>query len=444
MMIKDYLPKSLFGRTFLIVMVPVLLLQVAVSIVFLDRHWSKMTDRLASAVVGEMIAAVEVIENNPDRFDQTKDIFQNHMEMAVHLDKTAFNIDAVVKGRDIPRQNPFDTIEDDLNRIIAANTDKPFHVSVQPDEKRVTVIFLTSQGVVTFLIPEGRLFSSSSYIFILWMMGLSLLLFTIAMIFMRNQIRPIYRLGIVAERMGRGIPVEKIKVSGAREVRQTTEAFIQMQNRINQFITQRTTMLAGVSHDLRTPLTRMKLQLEMMPDGPDKEAMQDDIHDMETMIEGYLSFVRGDGGEDVSKINMAAFMDKICDDARRIGLKVTESLDNLDDVILWGKPLALARAFDNFISNAARHAQTVHISAMQDGEHMRVVIADDGEGVPDSLLQDILKPFVRGESSRNSKTGGVGLGLTIANDIITSHGGVLTLDRSDVLGGLEITVTLPL
>ena len=279
MMFKRYLPKTLFGRTFLIVVIPVLILQVAVSIVFLDRHWSEMTDRLAFAVTGEILAVANQIEfdsSDPERLNRIKHEASKSLSLGMTFSegKRLHHID--YRHPKPLLFSPFHTMERDLIRKMEEKSAYKFLVMEIPGEKEVDVYLELSGGLLSISIPEGRLFSSSSYIFLLWMVGLSLLLFTIAIIFMRNQIRPIYRLGIIAERLGRGIPVGHIKPSGAREIRQAAEAFIQMQDRINQYISQRTAMLAGVSHDLKTPLTRMRLQIEMMDNGADKDAMRSD------------------------------------------------------------------------------------------------------------------------------------------------------------------------
>ncbi len=446
-MIKKYLPTSLYGRTFLIVMIPVLILQIAVSIVFFDRHWSKMTERLAFAVTGEILAVANQINEAPqdiERQNRIKGIVGDFLslKMAYKYGTDLSDIDYVT-SRPL-WMNPFETIEKDLSKQLRKHSGFEFKVMNIPNEKLVEVHIQLDEGLLSVSIPEGRLFSSSSYIFILWMIGLSVLLFTIAMIFMRNQIRPIYRLGIIAERLGRGIPVGKIKPSGAREVRQAAEAFVNMQDRINQFITQRTTMLAGVSHDLRTPLTRMKLQLEMMGDTPDTDAMRSDIHDMERMIEGYLSFAKGDGGEEMQRVNLKDILNKTIDDARRLSLDVDDNRDGRDDCMIWAKPTALSRALGNFVINAKRHANQIMVEVLNNNESITISIHDNGEGISADKVQDLMKPFVRGEESRNQKTGGVGLGLTIANDIIMSHGGKLKLSESLGLGGLRVDITIPL
>jgi two-component system osmolarity sensor histidine kinase EnvZ len=437
---KKYLPKGLFARTFLIVVVPVLLLQLTISIVFFERHWSKMTERLASAVVGEISAVLEIIESDPENIqaiNTVRILADKHLELSFDYkpDQDSLPERDGEQGILIAR-----SLSAELNRVISY----PFTVTEFRDDKRFVVDILAGDKLLSFTVPERRIYSASSYIFILWMIGLSLIFFTIALVFMRNQIRPIYRLGLIAERMGRGIPVARFKPTGAREVRQAAEAFIQMQDRITGYIQQRTTMLAGVSHDLRTPLTRMKLQLEMMGDTPDVEAMRQDIIDMEHMIEGYLAFAKGDEGEETSRVDIDDFVEKIADDARRLNLNVTVSKKNIEQRMFWIKPKALSRAFGNFLSNAAHYAQDVLIDAQISGDELAITITDNGEGISEDSLDEVLKPFFRGDKSRNQNTSGVGLGLTIANDIIHAHGGTISLSNSQTQGGLEVKVIFPL
>jgi two-component system osmolarity sensor histidine kinase EnvZ len=257
---KQFFPRGLFGRTFLIIMIPALLLQIAVSAVFFDRHWSRMTDRLASSVAGEITFITDQVKNNSR-------ILQSNMLQSLNL---PFNYNTDIEKLPYLNKHAPHAITHDLSNHLKESLSDPFNVTYYSDKKIIVVHININEGLLSITIPEGRLFSSSSYIFILWMVGLSIILFTIALIFMRNQIRPIYRLGLIAEKLGRGIPIGSIKPTGAHEVRLATQAFITMQDRINQFIDQRTTMLAGVSHDLRTPLTRMKLQIDMMDDTPDR------------------------------------------------------------------------------------------------------------------------------------------------------------------------------
>jgi len=437
--IKNYLPHSLFGRTLLIIMVPVLLLQIAVSGVFFERHWTKMTQRLAFAVSGEISAAIHEIDQSaydPERHAHIIDMMNRYLELKITYDQSRNSLDD-------GRHSLHFGIAHDLSQALSKELPYPYTLTVFPGQKRVEVDILLDHGTVMVTIPEGRLYSASGYIFILWMIGLSLFFFTVSLIFMRNQIRPIHRLSIVADRMGRGLSVGKFKPSGAYEIRQAAEAFIRMHERIQHYIKQRTAMLAGVSHDLKTPLTRMKLQLEMMGDTPDVESLKSDIQDMERMIEGYLSFAKGEGEEETQRISLGTFLDKIVENARRLNLHVIEKRLYDGHPVFWGKPNALERSFTNFIANSGQYADSVQIETIVDENSVMIVIEDNGPGIADELRQEVIKPFVRGEPSRNKKTGGVGLGLTIANDIITSHAGTLVLGKSDVMGGLKVTITIP-
>ena len=332
----------------------------------------------------------------------------------------------------------------DFRKILDSKIEKPIAVTVFRDDKRIIADIMMVKGVLTVTIPEGRLYSASSYIFILWMMGLSLLLFTIALMFMRNQIRPIYRLGLIADRMGRGIPVARFKPTGAREVRQAGEAFIRMQDRIQGYIHQRTIMLAGVSHDLRTPLTRMKLQLEMLDESPDVAAMKQDIADMEGMIDEYLAFAKGDDGEERHRVQVDDFVTQLNEDAQRLDLKTV--MVNTPDAerYMMVRPNALRRAFGNFLGNAAQYGDTVSFETKITSNHVEIILCDNGVGIDDQMIEDVMKPFFRIDQSRNNKTGGVGLGLSIANDIISAHAGEIQLGKSSTLGGLEVKVILPL
>jgi two-component system osmolarity sensor histidine kinase EnvZ len=252
-MMKRFIPTGLYWRTFLIFFIPVFLLQVAVTIVFFDRHWSKMTERLAFSVSGEISAVLSYLEISDEKTIQ--DIYKltsQNLDMQIRFDADLLSLPN--RQGNVENHRIVQSLSDFLDLKIP----EKYELSYYPNRKIIFVDILTEYGVVNVVIPEGRLYSASSYIFILWVFGLSILLFSIALLFMRNQIRPIYRLGLIAERLGRGVPVGRFKPTGSHEVRQTGEAFIRMQDRINQYVEQRTIMLAGVSHDLKTPLTRMK------------------------------------------------------------------------------------------------------------------------------------------------------------------------------------------
>ena len=301
-------------------------------------------------------------------------------------------------------------------------------------------------GVLSVSPPQRRLFSSTGYIFLLWVMFSSIILLAISVLFMRNQIRPIRRLAIAAERIGKGRDLPpSFKPEGAREVRQASRAFIDMHDRIKRQIMQRTAMLAGVSHDLRTPLTRLKLQVAMLGNTPDSEAMKQDIGDMERMLNAYLDFVRGEGGEASLRIDLKEMLNRVVQATRRTGCTVELEADE-GDLLISLRAMAFERCLNNIVGNARKYARSIWIKAERRAQDMQDVIVitvdDNGPGIPEEQLQEVFKPFVRLEKSRNAATGGVGLGLSIAQDIVHSHGGEIVLSKSPH-GGLRVTLSMP-
>lgn len=301
-----------------------------------------------------------------------------------------------------------------------------------------------ADGVLSVMSPERRLFTPTSYIFILWMVGSAIVLFAVAILFMRNQIRPIKRLAIAADALGKGRDVSNFKMEGATEVRQAASAFLLMRERIQRQINQRTEMLAGVSHDLRTPLTRMKLALDMIEDpdlDPEVEELKADVAEMEEMIEGYLAFARGEGTEAVQPTDLTRLLNEVAAGARREGTEVT--LTAPEGLSLPLRPNAVRRCIANLLVNAGRHAGTAWVKAERKDGVIEITVDDDGPGIPAYLRDDVFKPFFRVDSSRNLDTGGSGLGLTIARDVARSHGGDITLDDSPY-GGLRAVIRLPI
>jgi two-component system osmolarity sensor histidine kinase EnvZ len=306
---------------------------------------------------------------------------------------------------------------------------------------QVEVKIQLEDGVLHAVVPLNRLFSSSSYVFILYMVGTSLVLFAVATVFMRNQVRPLRRLATAADRFGKGQDVPDFKPQGATEVRLAAAAFNRMRARIQRQITQRTEMLAGVSHDLRTPLTRMKLQLAMLGDATEIEELKGDVAEMERMVEGYLAFARGEGTEKPAETDLGLLLRDVVGDARREGTAVDLHVE--DRLVALVRPNALRRCLVNLVSNAARFASQVWIRAGQVGDMIEITVDDDGPGIPADRREDVFKPFFRLEGSRNPMTGGTGLGLTIARDVIRSHGGDLVLLDAPT-GGLRARLSLPL
>lgn len=438
------MPRSLFARSLLILTLPIVLTLVISTYVFFERHWERMAGRLATGVAGEIAFLTQQIDDGfkhapygPVTFEKIRsDSFAN---LQINF---SYKIDGEIQPDPVEYFGRGEVIKKLLYAELKERVDKPYRILVDVEEKWVQVQVQLAHGAVIYTIPERRLFSSSGYVFLIWMMGVSTFLLVVAILFMRNQIRPIKRLAIAAERFGIGRDVPFFKPEGAREVRRAAKAFIGMRERIDRQLQQRTAMLAGVSHDLRTPLTRMKLQAEMMGDNDDVKALKSDISDMERMIEGYIQFIRGEGDEEVTRTDLLPLIQRVTDNFKREGLDITlESKGKSFDIFL--RPLAFERCLNNLLSNAKKYASHVEVSLKNIEDHIVIIIDDNGCGIDETLYEDVFKPFFREETSRNSKTGGTGLGLPITKDIILAHGGNIELYKSP-LGGLRVRIELPL
>lgn len=433
---KNILPSSLFGRSLLILVTPLLLVQIVTTFMFFDRHWDKMMQRLSFGVAGEIAFVAELIEDN-----------NSDDALAALIDQARRNTDITLAYIRSGQLNHISTPDNTKNAVgktllreIERQVGRPADIRIEADEKWVEVNMQLADGVLSALVPERRLYSSTGYIVLLWMIGTSVIMLAIAILFMRNQIRPIHRLAIAAERIGKGRDVPFFKEEGAREVRQASRAFMEMRARIDRQIAQRTDMLAGVSHDLRTPLTRLKLQVSMMSDSKDKDDMLSDLADMQRMIDAYLDFARGQGRETPLRVELRPMMDRLAEAASRDGKPI--HVTGGDDVGLMVRPVAIERCFANLIGNAVKYSPEVWITIERGEEAVSIEIDDNGPGVAMAQRDDVFKPFFRGEQSRNTKTGGVGLGLPIAQDIIHAHGGEIFLSDSPK-GGLRVSVILP-
>ena len=443
--LKKLLPQTLFGRSMLIMITPVLLLQILVSIFFFDRHWDDMTERLTQATAGEIELALSTIDLNSlyddDQAPFAQDIDFVHdmkrtLEMRIGFEPNVTLDEKTQDKRFIPTE--IDLFEEALDQRLKA----PFEIRTNRAEKYYEVLVEIDKGVLRFLFPERRLYTSTSYIFIIWLIASSAILFAIAILFMRNQIRPIRRLAMAADRFGRGIDVPKFKPQGAREVRQAAESFLDMRERIRRQVEQRTAMLSGVSHDLRTPITRMKLQLELMGDSPDVEALHTDLLDMEAMIEGYLAFVKGDQDERHGAIDIGHLVQNVSAKLRRQMLNINENTLETGHIIRL-RQNAMERVIANILTNACKYGTQAWVSVYKSGSIIEITIDDDGPGIPEGQREEVFKPFYRLEDSRNPETGGLGLGLSVAQDIIHNHGGKVMLDDSNH-GGLRVILQLPI
>jgi len=434
--INRVLPRSLLGRSVMILVTPLILLQVVATWVFYDSFWDKVTRRLTNAVAGDVAAIVELMEGLPADSD-----FGPLFAMAERTMDIAFEwqpggtlpTDTVVRRETL--------VDVKLADALAGQVGRPFAIDSRSIEKFVEIHVQLTDGVVIATVPRLRLFSSTTYVFILWMVGTSVGLFAVAILFMRKQVRPIRRLAAAADAFGKGRTVDDYAPKGAAEVHLAGAAFLRMRDRIRRQMAQRTEMLAGVSHDLRTPLTRMRLELAMSPDTEITRELKADIDEMEKMLDGYLAFARGEGQEQPQQVDLGPLLREAIGNAERAGGTIEATIP--DGLVTWVRPDAFRRCVTNLLNNARRHAGRVAVTARHFKERVEVVIDDDGPGIAPEHREAVFRPFFRLDSSRNPETGGVGLGLTIARDVMRSHGGDLTLDRSP-LGGLRALIRLPL
>ena len=434
-MLKRFLPRTLFGRSLVIILTPVLLVQAIAAFVFLDRHWGAVARRLSYALAGEIGGIVEQIgrDSSDAAMDALMESAARYLDLAISLDRGG-----TMRGRSID-WNPM--VEDSLSRALADKVRLPFVISAYKPGEWVEIRVQLPEGVLRVLTPQRRLFTPTAYVFIAWMAGSALVLFAIAILFMRNQIRPIRRLAIAADSFGKGREVENFRPAGASEVRQAAQAFILMRDRLKRQLAQRTEMLAGVSHDLRTPLTRMKLGLAMLGDRPEVEDLKSDVMDMEQMVEAYLAFARGEGAEAAEPADLGELLNDVVSGARREGALIDLHVEG--ELTLPLRSNAVKRGITNLITNARRYGKHVWVRAGRRQSAVEVLVDDDGPGIPESDREEVFKPFLRLEGSRNQSTGGVGLGLTIARDVARSHGGDVVLSDSPQ-GGLRAAFRLPI
>jgi two-component system osmolarity sensor histidine kinase EnvZ len=432
---NNFMPKGLYARTLLIMIVPMVLLQSVVAFVFMERHWNTVTRRLSQAVVQDIAALIDVYKIYPQDKDRTqiKTIAQQRLNLVV---------DFLPIG-DMPPPGPkpfFSLLDQALSAQIGRQIIKPFWIDTVGRSNLVEIRIQLDDAVMRIFAQRSAAYASNSEIFLFWMLGTSSILLLVAILFLRNQIRPILRLADAAESFGKGRDAPNFRPRGAREVRRAANAFIEMKVRIERSIEQRTAMLAGVSHDLRTILTRFKLELALLEDSPEVEDMRKDVNEMAGMLEAYLAFARGDSGEQAQPTDMAVALEELRSDAERNGHKATVTFHGLPIVTV--KPAAFKRCLGNLVSNAARHANDIAITGHRDHRYLTVTIDDDGPGIPSDMREEVFKPFLRLDDARNQDEGGTGLGLAIARDIARSHGGDISLGESP-MGGLRATVRVP-
>lgn len=435
-LVAIYMPKRLYARSLLIVITPMILLQSVVTLVFMERHWQTVTQRLSTATTRDIAAIIEMIETFPNDDDYARVI-------RIAQDRLSMKIDILPPDPlPPPGRKPFFSILDQiLSAEITRQINRPFWIETVGNSGVLEVRIQLEDKVLRVFVRRSQAYASNTHIFLIWMGGTSLVLLTIAIPFLRNQIRPILKLAEAAESFGKGRPMPPdFRPRGAEEVRRAGFAFIQMRERIERQIEQRTAMLTGVSHDLRTILTRFKLQLALSGSKVDTEALDHDIDDMQSMLEGYLAFARGEAAEDAGKFDLAAYFEKLAEEARLRKRKLTTALTG--DPEIHVRPNAFERLLANVAGNAMRYAKTISVEAVHARGSLTVTVDDDGPGIPAESREDVFKPFVRLDQARNLDTSGTGLGLAIARDIALSHGGEIRLDDSP-MGGLRVVIRVP-
>ncbi len=431
--VKGLLPRTLFGRALMIIVTPLILLQAVSAWIFYDKHWDTITWRLASSLAGDISYVLEEMHRVPDETQRIFNMALRNMELTLTL-----HPGEILKNERDHEDGLLDRL---LSAALLERIQLPHMIDSAKFTEKVIIDFQLADGVLKVVVPGSRLFSSTTYVFIMWMIGTSLILFAVASIFMRNQVKPIRRLALAVDSFGKGRePEEDFKPEGSTEVRQAASAFNLMSERIRRQIRQRTDMLSGVSHDLRTPITRMKLQLAMLGESPETAELKANVSEMEKMIEGYLTFARGEGSEKSVECDLTELVSDIGAKWRAGAISIDCHVEG--SIVTWLKPEAFRRCVDNLIANANRYGENIWLRCGRRGDAVEVSVDDDGPGIPEDQREDAFRPFYRLETSRNPATGGTGLGLSLTRDVVRAHGGEIFLEDSPH-GGLRARIRLP-
>lgn len=432
------LPRTLFFRTMMLIFIPLIVVQIVSIEVFFDSSWSRMGKRLADNVADNIQVIMALYEEGQDVSDIRKIAAQN-----MQTDFAILPLDAVRPQSYMSEHNRIavDYLQDALTNSFEG---KKWQIFYDESAKVRDLVIWLDDGVkkYSFAMPRKKIFSSSIFMFVVWMVATSVCLLIVSMLFLRIQVRSIAELARTAENFGKGIYDDGFKPYGSSEVRKAGLAFIKMKERILRSIMERTQMLAGISHDLRTPLTRMKLVATMMPESQDKQDFLIDIDEMEKMLNGYLAFVRGEGDESAKEVEIKALVQNLCS-RFKIEYKKLKFRSNIKEQLMMIKEQALKRALSNVIANACRYGKKVEVAVEGGDKKVYILVDDDGPGIPKDKRDEVFRAFYRLEESRNKETGGVGLGLAITKDIIASHGGKILLNESK-MGGLRVVIELPI
>ena len=429
--LRDFTPHGLYPRSLLIAVLPVILLLFAVTYVFYDSHWRQTSRKLSQGMASDIAYILAEYKTHPDELQLIRDRARQLMKLEI----------SYVPGANLPatqKRTLFTALDDILSKELDVRLDQKFWFDITGYDNTVEIEVALDDGVMRFMAQRDRTFSTTGHIFIFWVIGASVLLILLAVGFLRNQIRSILRLTEAAQAFGRGQDLPDYKPSGATEVRDAARAVLDMKARLTSFAEQRTSMLAGVSHDLRTPLTRLKLQFAMLEDSEDIKAARADLDDMEMMLEEYLAFASGEEGEQSRSLRLNNLLKDVAGQAQG---DVT-LIGDVPEIRIEARPLAIKRAISNLISNALAYGDKVEIRLRTGPHYAEIIVDDNGPGISKDRREEAFRPFTRLEEARTQNQSGTGLGLALARDTARAHGGDVRLEDSP-LGGLRARLRLP-
>jgi len=428
--IKKLLPKQLFYRALLIVAIPIIILQLTISIVFFDSLWIKTNKGMTRALIGEIKTFISAYEKEEYNKDSLIILFQEHLDFNVKFEPYK-----ILPKEDLERW--FSPIDRNLRRELKSKISN-YWFDTTSYKNLIDLKIKYGDGYFQFYIPKERVTSSSARLFAFWITLPAFLLITIAIIFLKNQTRPIINLARASEKFGRGEDIEEFRPSGALEIRQAGFEFEKMRKRIIRHLNQRSEMLSGISHDLRTPLTRIKLQLSFIKDKEISKKLSDDVEEMEKMLNEYLQFASSRSAETTETFDLSELLETTIMKYEK--KEITTDISK--EVFLDGRKNLMQRCFSNLIDNAIKYSANVYISLRKLNNNILITIDDDGPGIPENERENVFKPFYKIDKSRGDSKSSVGLGLSIASDIVKSHGGNIKLETSPT-NGLRIKVILP-
>jgi two-component system osmolarity sensor histidine kinase EnvZ len=434
--LERHLPRRLYSRSLIIVIAPIVLLQTIMAGIILDRHWDNVTRVLAKSVAREVGLITELYDKS-DKSPAAVAQIQDLVSRRLNLDIT------IVRGEKLPEpinRTLYSLVDSKMTKYLVQSTGRPFWINSSAPDGKVDIRVEVEKGVIFNIVTDAdRAYASNTGPLLFWMLMSSFIVLAIAVTFLRKQITPIVELAEAAQGFGMGRDMAEFRPRGAEEVREAGLAFLDMKSRISRHVEQRTAMLAGVSHDLRTILTRFKLELAFLGDGPKVKPLKEDVEEMQRMLEAYIAFVRGDGGESSAPVNLVQMVNSVATSANRGGGQV---MLEVEDCNVQVKPNAFRRLLLNIIGNAQRYAPHVRVKAKVADRTLQILVDDDGPGIPPEQREDAFRPFVRLDHARNLNETGTGLGLAIARDIAHAHGGEISLEDSP-MGGLRAAVRLP-